>query len=97
MGQMGQQPDPACWSGGSMRRAAMTSREVSLSEDGSGSARATAAMSSACWSLPVVAGRAARRRIRSRQALTTIRCSQVVTAESPRKLDARRKAEIIAS
>ena len=42
-------------------------------------------------------GRAARRRIRSRQAFTTIRCSQVVTAESPRKSAARRNAEIIAS
>ena len=34
----------------------------------------------------LAAGRAARRRIRSRQAFTTMRCSQVVTAESPRKL-----------
>ena len=47
--------------------------------------------------LPPATGRAARRRIRSRQAFTTIRCSQVVTAESPRKSAARRNAEIIAS
>ena len=37
------------------------------------------------------------RRSRSRQALTTIRCSQVVTAESPRKDSARLKAEMRAS
>ena len=41
--------------------------------------------------------RAVRRRIRSRHAFTTIRCSQVVTAESPRKLAARLNAEINAS
>src|SRR5580698_1009389 len=41
--------------------------------------------------------RADRRRSRSSEALTTIRCSQVVTADSPRKSPARRKAEIIAS
>ena len=43
------------------------------------------------------AARTLRRRSRSRQALTTIRCSQVVTAASPRKESARRKAEISAS
>ncbi len=48
-------------------------------------------------SSPVTAGLAARRRSRSRHALTTMRCSQVVTAESPRKPLAWRKAEIIAS
>ena len=43
------------------------------------------------------AARTLRRRNRSRQALTTIRCSQVVTAASPRKDSARRNAEISAS
>ena len=43
------------------------------------------------------AARTFARRSRSRQALTTIRCSQVVTAASPRKESARRNAEIIAS
>ena len=38
------------------------------------------------------AARTFRLRSRSRQALTTTRCSQVVTAASPRKLPARRKA-----
>jgi hypothetical protein len=42
-------------------------------------------------------GRACRRRIRSRQALTTIRCSQVVTADSARNDPAARYAEISAS
>ncbi len=41
--------------------------------------------------------RVCRRRIRSRQALTTIRCSQVVTAESPRNDPAALYAEISAS
>ena len=48
-------------------------------------------------SLPLTSGRALRRRILSRQALTTIRCSQVVTADSPLKLSARLNAEIMAS
>ncbi len=43
------------------------------------------------------AARTLRRRSRSRQALTTIRCSQVVTAASPRNDSARRNAEISAS
>ena len=38
-----------------------------------------------------------RRRSWSRQALTTMRCSQVDTAESPRNEPARRKAEMKAS
>ncbi len=52
---------------------------------GSASAEPWASTSSVCSSIPLAAGRAARRRIRSRQALTTMRCSQVVTADSPRK------------
>ncbi len=42
-------------------------------------------------------GRTARRGARSRQALTTMRCSQVVTAESPRKRSAARRADTRAS
>ena len=68
---------------------------MSLSADGS--VPTLPDIASSRRSSPPIVGRAARRRIRSRQALTTIRCSQVVTAESPRKLPARRKAEIIAS
>ncbi len=75
------------WSAGSWPSAAVTSRAVSVSISG-------AAMSTSGSS---VVGRAWARRTRSRHALTTIRCSQVVTAESPRNRSAARNAEISAS
>jgi hypothetical protein len=88
----------ACCSGTSCRSAARTSIAVSLHSDGSaGGCWPVASASSVSSSWQPVAGRAARRRIRSRAAFTTILCSQVVTAESPRKWSARRNAAIIAS
>jgi hypothetical protein len=62
----------------------MSSR-TALARPGSSMPACAASMSSASSSPVKVAGLAARRRSRSRQAFTTIRCSQVVTAESPRK------------
>ena len=82
--------------GSSIRSAASTSSRVSVAARGVRVVRQQGRQR-----LLVTGGRhrrrAARRRSWSRQALTTMRCSQVVTAESPRKSPARRKAEIIAS
>ena len=89
-------PAPPAVPGPAARRV-QASRAASESTLESASADPAARASSVGSSTPLAAGRAARRRIRSRQALTTIRCSQVVTAESPRKSPARRNAEIIAS
>jgi hypothetical protein len=88
----------ACCSGASCCSAARTSIAVSLLPDGSASDwPPVASASSVSSSWQDVAGRAVRRRVRSRAELTTILCNQVVTAESPRKLSARRSAAIIAS
>ena len=77
---------------GSRARASRTSRRVSTDawwscRSGRSSSPRSPARRTATFS----------RRSRSRQALTTMRCSQVVTAASPRKASARRKAEMKAS
>src|SRR6202044_74356 len=78
--------------------AARTSIAVSLLADGSAIDWPLLARASSASSFRHgVVGRAARRRMRSRAALTTILCNQVVTAESPRKPSAFWNAAIIAS
>ena len=75
---------------GSRASARPTSRTVSRSASRS---RGSAGSCSGSGTV----GRAARRRTRSRQALTTMRCSQVVTRASPRKDPAARYADRHAS
>ena len=98
----------ARWSGGSSARAPRAPgcrrSPARTCASGPGSAPwsglASTAPRAACSSRSSGSGSAARtlrRRSRSRQALTTIRCSQVVTAASPRNDSARRKAETSAS
>ena len=100
---------PVIWAASATDRPCMSTR-TRATRCASGSSARAWATSSRCSVAPTsspgwggsssprgVVGRAARRRTRSRQALTTIRCSHVVTAASPRKVSARRKADSSAS
>ena len=84
----------ARWSGGSVARAARTSRVVSeLPTAALGSAWTASSIKVAPPAPSSGSGTQVRTdllRSRSREALTTMRCNQVVTADSPRKVAARR-------
>src|SRR5690606_20714522 len=83
----------ARWSSGSSSRASLITSLVSRSAIES---RGTAGSWWPCSGSGTV-GLACLRRIRSRQAFTTMRCSHVVTCDSARKFEAARKAEMNAS
>src|SRR5699024_5782258 len=78
------------WSSGSWSSARYTTRLVSRSSISSRATAGSPGPSSASGTV----GLACLRRIRSRHALTTIRCSQVLTADSARNFEAARKADM---
>jgi hypothetical protein len=83
----------ARWSSGNCSSAAVMTSLVSRSDiESRGEAGSFSPVSGSG-----TVGRDWRRRILSRQAFTTIRCSQVVTWDSARKLPAARNAEMNAS